>query len=312
MAATEVVCVIPSVSADKARLDRCLFGVRSSLPQNSKIVVVWNSPNPFPVDEEGIVVYRPGLNLGYGPAINLAAARNPSEFIWIVQDDFRITEPYVEPFAEALRLDKSLAALTPGIDKGRTSGRFNPRGGILLSDGSKAKRQLDEKTAVLGRVEFVTGGWIPLSGALIRTSSFLEIGGFDPALFPVGSFDVDLCWRLNSAGYSVGSVVNYGAVHHQSASTPTRLREYLHKTNGVYFREKVAGEANADRGTDVPLELLEAVAVAASSKLIGYARFVEDHDNRVRQIRFYRQRRFLGDRWDSMLRRLARNVDGHR
>lgn len=304
----DFLCVIPSLTADSERLERCLTGVRRSLPENSKIVVVWNSPEPFPAEEKGIVVYRPGLNLGYGPAINVVAARYPSEFIWAVQDDMAFPEPYLGVFATAMRADGSLAVLTPALVGTGLPKRFKPRGGEILADGSLRERQPGLGIRVLEEVEFFPGGWVPLSGAVIRTSSFLEIGGFDPTFFPVGHTDVDLCWRMNNAGFSVGAVVNYAAVHQKAGSTPSSLGRYLYRENGDYFKNKVVGEDSPAPVIDVPPELLASLAAAATLKLIGYAKFVEQLYKEDKGTFLARSRRFLGSRskWNVMMQKFRK------
>ena len=306
----DFLCVIPSLSADSERMEQCLTGVRRSLPEKSRIVVVWNSPEPFPAEEKGIVVYRPGLNLGYGPAINVVAERYPSEFIWAVQDDMTFLEPYLSVFATAMRTDDSLAVLTPALVGTGLAGRFEPRGGEILADGSLRKRQPSWDTRLLGEVEFVSGGWVPLSGALIRTSSFLAIGGFDPAFFPVGHSDVDLCWRMNNAGFSVGAVVNYAAIHQKAASTPSSLGIYLYRENGAYFNNKVGGGDPPDQVVDVPPELLASVAAAASLKLLGYAKFVEERYKKDKGTVRARLRRSLGSKWDVVTQIFCKSGNG--
>lgn len=269
--------------------------------------MVWNSPEPFPAEEKGIVVYRPGLNLGYGPAINVVAERYPSEFIWAVQDDMTFPEQYLSVFAAALRSDDSLAVLTPALVGTSSAGRYEPRGGEISADGSLRERQPRFEARLLGEVEFVPGGWVPLSGALIRTSSFLSIGGFDPAFFPVGHSDVDLCWRMNNAGFSVGAAINYAAFHQKAVSTPSSLGSYLYKENGLYFKSKLQAATPAAQGFDVPPELLASIAAAASSKLLGYARYMEERDKRARLTRLSTFRRCFRQRWDSVTQRFRRN-----
>lgn len=308
--AVDFLCVIPSFSADHKRLEWCLSSVRRSLPSNSSVVVVWNSPEPFPAEEKGIVVYRPGLNLGYGPAINVVAERYPSEFIWAVQDDMTFPEPYLSVFETAMGTDDSLAVLTPALVGTGLAGRFEPRGGEISADGSLRKRQLGLETRLLEGVEFVPGGWVPLSGAVIRTSSFLEIGGFDPAFFPVGHSDVDLCWRLNKAGFSVGAVVNYAAIHKKAASTPSPLGAYLYKENGAYFKNKVSGEDPTAQVVDVPPEVLASVAAAASLKLLGYAKFVEERYQFDLRTVLARLRRSLGSKWDVVTQMFCKSGNG--
>lgn len=304
--AVDFLCVIPSLGADIGRLNQCLIAVRSSVPENSRIVVVWNSPKPFPAVEEGFIVYRPGINLGYGPAMNVVAERYPSEFIWAVQDDMTFPEPYLSVFATAMRTDDSLAVLTPALVGTGLPGRFEPRGGEFSADGYSLKRQPGRETRLLAEVEFVPGGWVPLSGALIRTSSFLEIGGCDPALFPVGSTDKDLCWRMEKAGFSVGAAVNYAVWHQQSASTPSSLKRYVFKENGAYFRNKVTGGDAPAQIVDVPPELLASLAAAASLKLLGFAKFVDEGYKQDRGTVLFRMRRSLGRKWDVIRQRFGR------
>jgi len=271
----EVLCVIPSLTADRRQMERCLAGVRASLPESSTIVVVWNSLEPFPMTDDEIEIYRPGMNLGYGPAINVATRRYPSEYIWTVQDDMEFPELFVTQFIEALRLDSSLAVITPALAVNGSEMRGKPRGGEISADGNLLPFNEQQTEIPIGQVDFFASGWVPLSGAVVRSSAFDKIGGFDPHFFPVGHSDVDLCWRLNREGYRVGTALNYHAAHEKGASTPGPLGAYLFRENGNYFSRKVRGNELGQSNVDVPLDVLEALATVATIKLIGFARYVQ-------------------------------------
>lgn len=270
-----VLCVIPTMGGNLPRLERCIRSVQRVMTPGVKILVVWNSEEKCALPADGYAVYEPGINLGYGPAINVAVARNPSEFIWTAQDDMVFPNCYLPAFIEAMDSDLTLAVITPGRHTSESDVTFRPRGGGISPDGKLVSKAPARQAETLGLVRFDVRDWVPLSGAVIRTSAFALVNGFDLTYFPVGYSDVDLSWRLRAKGFRLASAVNYGAVHDKAGSTPSRLAAYLTKTNGDYFERKVRGLLHSSVEIDVPAEVLSKLAQTATLKILGFASFVD-------------------------------------
>ncbi len=60
--------------------------------------------------------------------------------------------------------------------------------------------------------------WVSGACMLVRRSAFEQVGGFDPAYFMYVE-DVDLCWRLGQAGWTVGYEPAGRVVHTVGASS---------------------------------------------------------------------------------------------
>jgi N-acetylglucosaminyl-diphospho-decaprenol L-rhamnosyltransferase len=60
--------------------------------------------------------------------------------------------------------------------------------------------------------------WVSGACFLVRREAFEAVGGFDESYFMYAE-DVDLCWRLGRAGWTVGYVPDAEVTHHQGVST---------------------------------------------------------------------------------------------
>jgi GT2 family glycosyltransferase len=69
-----------------------------------------------------------------------------------------------------------------------------------------------------------TAEHIPGCNFAIRKSCLVEIGGFDPA-FRVAGDDVDLCWRLQARGWTIGFAPAAVVWHHRRASVTAYWRQ---------------------------------------------------------------------------------------
>jgi GT2 family glycosyltransferase len=58
----------------------------------------------------------------------------------------------------------------------------------------------------------LTTPWVSGAAVLLRSSAFREAGGFDPKIFMYGE-DVDLSWRLRSAGWLLRYLPRFACVH---------------------------------------------------------------------------------------------------
>lgn len=280
--ALELLCVIPSIGQNLDSLNRCVESARQALPSNSTIEVVWNSLDSIPDLGSDISLYRPGVNLGYGPAINTAVRRNPSRLIWMLQDDMEIPVRYVDSFSRVLAGNPALALISPGIAPQSRPDEIVARGGQISPQGRLGKDSNAISVVRIADVDIAEMGWVPLSGALVRSSAFDEVGGFDIGFFPVGHTDVDLCWRLRQAGYGVATSLSHHIVHQKGGSTAKPLGTYTYKYHQEYFEQKVRGDAPAIVPVDVPGDVLGRLAQVSTIKFIDFANYAH---NELRLVR---------------------------
>lgn len=194
------------------------------------------------VADPAVSLLRTGGNLGYGGAINAAAASLPDPAASAAENFLLICNPDVVLHPHAIDELVAAAARHP------RAGAIGPR--ILTPSGQTYPSARDLPSIGRGIGHAVCGWWWPsnpwtrayrrqddsitereagwLSGAclLLRRAAFDQIGGFDPAYFMYFE-DVDLGDRLHRAGwlniYAPDAVVTHTGGHstsqHGSAMT---------------------------------------------------------------------------------------------
>lgn len=173
-------------------------------PRFSLLVVDNGSSRPLP--EDRVTVLRPGGNLGFAGAINLAVAAVEAPLVLLLNPD-------------ALPEPGALDALLEGFDAYPEAAGLAPR---LVGPGGEAQwrwqlRPLPAPTALLLQPLFHPGvrgpAAEPAAGAPIeqpaaaalalRRRVLVELGGLDQRFFPAWFEDVDLARRLRQAGQVV-------------------------------------------------------------------------------------------------------------
>ena len=149
-------------------------------------------------------VIEAGSNLGFGGAVNLAAAQARGRTLLILNPDVRMRSQDID-------------ALVARVD--RTGGVAGP----VLCEPSSGKRLYGSRYDLMGLpIEssrprpafYVQGCALAISSALFR-----RIGGFDDRYFLFAE-DADLCWRAGTSGAPVDIVINAEAVHSGGGSEP--------------------------------------------------------------------------------------------
>jgi len=178
----------------------------------------------------GIEVVDPGVNLGYGTATNRGAAVSDSEFVLVCNPDLEVPAGAVETLADALDRDPGVALVgplirTPSGDRYPSARQFpsliDAAGhallGIFAPDNrftrSYQRSELDTTEGTTLDVDWVSGACF-----LVRRDAFERVGGFDESFFMYLE-DVDLCWRLEQAGWRVAYVPAAEVTHLQGRST---------------------------------------------------------------------------------------------
>src|SRR5262249_57131764 len=88
---------------------------------------------------------------------------------------------------------------------------------------------------------------IPGCNMAFRREKLLAIGGFDPR-FRVAGDDVDLCWRLQERGWTIGFSPAAVVWHHRRNSVRAYLRQQRdYRRAGALLRGKWPGQDNAPR-----------------------------------------------------------------
>lgn len=232
----------------------------------------------------GIEVVDPGVNLGYGTATNRGAAASTSEFVLVCNPDLEVPADAVETLADALDRDPGLALVgplirTPSGDRYPSARQFpsmidaagHAMLGIFAPDNrftrSYQRSELDATGDDASGIGTVDVDWVSGACFLVRREAFEEVGGFDESFFMYLE-DVDLCWRLERAGWRVGYVPAAEVTHLQGRSTDRHPYRMILE----HHRSLLRFAARSSTGWHRALLPLVAVGIAVRCGLASTAR----------------------------------------
>jgi N-acetylglucosaminyl-diphospho-decaprenol L-rhamnosyltransferase len=168
-----------------------------------------------------------GSNIGFGPAINVVAARTRSEWIVAANADIRVYPGTVHRLIHAGAVHPTAAAVAPALmlpdGSLQTSTWPFPRlfATLLVNLGVHRLRSVVPRGLELERysdpsreryVGYAMGAFLA-----IRREAFEAIGGFDERQWMYAE-DLDLCWRLARAGWKTRYVPEAQVFHNSGAA----------------------------------------------------------------------------------------------
>ena len=215
---TPQVCVAVVSFNTREPLARCLTALRADVEAHLvEVVVVDNGSrdgSPEMVTERfpWARLLLPGANLGYGRAVNLAAADSRAPFIAASNADVLATPGALSRMLRAGAEHPGAGAIAPRLVDPTTGATQHsvqpfPTPGRVLAYHlglTALVPGLGDRQALAGhlrmrprRVDWAHGALL-----LVRRSAWEQLGGFDEGHWMYAE-DLDLCWRLAHAGWSV-------------------------------------------------------------------------------------------------------------
>ncbi|MCS7189718.1 MAG: glycosyltransferase family 2 protein [Bacteroidia bacterium] len=193
-------------------------------------LVEWSQLN-FPT----LRVIRYEKNEGYAGAYQRFFSAHGKEvpYIALLNSDIEVTPSWLQPLIDQMERIPRLAAIQPKILSWKDRAAFEyagAAGGFLDSwgypicrgRGEKDKGQYDKASRIF---------WVSGAACVIRTAAIWETQGgllFKPYYF-MHMEEIDLCWRLQRAGYWIGYEPNSVVYHVGGASLAS------HNPQKVYF-----------------------------------------------------------------------------
>jgi N-acetylglucosaminyl-diphospho-decaprenol L-rhamnosyltransferase len=265
-------------------LARCVEGFRAE--GAAELVIVDNGSTDGSVAAlcrrfPDVEVLVPGRNLGYGAAANRGAAATSAPLLLVCNPDLEVRPGLLSALAEAVDSHPSCALAgplirTPGGDRYPSARRFpslvDAAGhallGIFVPDNrfTRSYQQPDLDACADGTC---TVDWVSGACFLVRRSAFEQVGGFDEAYFMYAE-DVDLCWRLGRADWTVAYVPSAEVTHLQGISTDRRPFRMIAEHHRSLWRFA----ARSTEGWRRALLPLVAMGIATRAGLACLARIV--------------------------------------
>jgi len=164
-------------------------------------------------------------NVGYGAAANAGVARSGAPVVVVTNPDLVVAPGTVAALTAALDHESNLAVVGPRIDRPDGSRYPSARtfptlvdaaghgfAGLVTTDNPWSRRYLRTGAEAAGPADWVSGACFA-----VRRKAWDEVGGFDESYFMFME-DVDLCWRLRRAGWSVAYEPAGRVTHLEGAS----------------------------------------------------------------------------------------------
>ena len=225
-------------------LARFLPSVVGSLPRWAGVVVADNgstdgSAEMLRREFPSVEVLQLDRNYGFAEGYNRALAQVEADYYVLLNSDVETPAGWLAPLVECLERNPGVAAAAPKLLSDTDRSRFEYAGasggyvdylgypfcrGRILRTVERDEGQYDDERDVF---------WVSGAAFCCRASVFHALGGFDADFF-AHMEEIDLCWRMQLAGWRV-RIVPQSSVYHLgggtlTADSPTKVF-YNHRNN---------------------------------------------------------------------------------
>ena len=212
----------------KDHLERFLPSVKRSVYTNLRIHVADNASTDGSVAflEEAhpdVDLIHNCTNEGFAKGYNSALSKVEADIFVLLNSDVEVAPGWIDPVVDLFERNPSMAACQPKILDWKHRDRFEYAGasggwidsygypfcrGRVFDVSERDEGQYDDARPVF---------WASGAALFIRSEVWREMGGFDPFFF-AHQEEIDLCWRMQHAGYSVW-VCPSSVVYHVGGGT---------------------------------------------------------------------------------------------
>ncbi|MCW3117467.1 MAG: glycosyltransferase family 2 protein [Chitinophagaceae bacterium] len=209
-------------------LQQFLPSVLASTYKNYDVIVADNASSDDSVlflqeNHPQVRIIKFQQNLGFAKGYNEALKQVDADYYAVLNSDVEVDAGWLEPMAKLLENDVSIAACQPKIlsyrDKhlfeyaGAAGGWLDKYGypfakGRIFDIVEEDRHQYDKQEPIF---------WASGAALFIRSRVFHEMNGFDEFFF-AHQEEIDLCWRLQLAGYKIYSCPG-AVVYHVGGGT---------------------------------------------------------------------------------------------
>jgi len=184
-------------------------------------------------------------NLGFAGGYNKALKKLEEEFFVLLNSDVEVTQNWLEPIVDLFDSNSTIAACQPKILNYHDKTSFEyagAAGGFIDKNGYPFCRgrifdSLEQDNGQYDSVEEIF--WATGACLFIRSKVYNELGGLDADFF-AHMEEIDLCWRIKRAGYSI-KVQPASVVYHVGGGTLSKsnpFKTFLNFRNGLQLLTK--------------------------------------------------------------------------
>ncbi len=236
-------------------LERFLPGITQSCRDRAELIVADNASTDNSIqfiekNYPGIRIIRLSKNNGFTGGYNESLAQIKSEYYVLLNSDVEVKEDWISPVIRLMDSNKKIAACQPKIlsqskpdefEYAGAAGGFIDRLGFPFCRGrifntlEKDNGQYDDNC----RIFWATGACM-----FVRASCFHELNGFDNHFF-AHMEEIDLCWRMQHAGYEIWYCADSKVYHVGGGSLPKEnpKKTYFNFRNNLFLLFKNVPES---------------------------------------------------------------------
>jgi GT2 family glycosyltransferase len=190
-------------------------------------------------------IIRLEKNLGFTGGYNAALKQIKADYYVLLNSDVEVTAGWIEPIIAMMEADKHIGAVQPKLLSFKNRDEFEYAGaaggfidkygypfcrGRIFMSLEKDNHQYDDDAEIF---------WATGACMFVRASVFHKVNGFDDNFF-AHMEEIDLCWRMQSLGYSV-RYSSKSTVFHLGAGTLLKSnpkKTYLNFRNNLFLLYK--------------------------------------------------------------------------
>jgi len=221
--------------------------VRFSESENVKVVYADNASTDdsiayvkqyFPTVE----IVQNTTNSGFAGGYNEALANVSAEYFILLNQDVEVTDNWILPLLDFLEKNKDYAVVQPKLRAYKEPSAFEYAGaaggyvdylgyafcrGRLFDAMEKDEAQYDDIVPIF---------WASGAAMMIRADLYTSLGGLDIDFF-AHQEEIDLCWRVQNAGFKIAVVPQSVVYHVGGGSLPqgNPRKTYLNFRNNLFL-----------------------------------------------------------------------------
>ena len=193
-------------------------------------------------------------NYGFAEGYNRALQQVDADYYVLLNSDVEVTDGWLQPMLDLMQQKPDIAACMPKIraisnrdyfEYAGAAGGFIDKYGYTFCRGrlfhtvEKDVEQYDSEMEIF---------WATGACCMIRAKLFHEFNGFDSAFF-AHMEEIDLCWRLKNAGYTIWYTPRSTVYHVGGGMLPqsSPLKTFLNYRNNLLMMYKNLPSRNRKR-----------------------------------------------------------------
>lgn len=236
----------------RKHLEHYMPSVVENTPSQAQIIVADNGSTDDSVaflkqSYPSVEILELDKNYGFAEGYNRALTKVDAKYYVLLNSDVEVTSGWLEPLIEMLQGDEQIAAVAPKLLSDVERSKFEYAGaaggfidylgyplcrGRILSTIEQDKGQYDSAREVF---------WASGAAFCCRAEVFHSLGGFDGDFF-AHMEEIDLCWRMQLAGYKVMAEPRSVVYHLGGGTLPNESpgKLYLNYRNNLAMLYKCA------------------------------------------------------------------------